>query len=109
MPADWPVFLGFTLMIFGGAAWLTGGAVASTWRSPWQVVGYSLLLGLFDRFLAWGMFGSALFSPGGFIRDFSLILAIGLFSWRIRHVGRIVAQYPWLYVRRGPLSYRSRD
>ncbi|MDX1482851.1 MAG: hypothetical protein R3229_00085 [Alphaproteobacteria bacterium] len=105
---DWPVFLGLTVCLFGGAAWLMGAAIAATWRTHWQVIGYGLLLALFDRFLHWGLFHGALLSPEGFARDFAVIVAIGLLSWRIGRVSRMVNQYPWLYERAGPLGWRQR-
>jgi branched-chain amino acid transport system ATP-binding protein len=108
MFADWPVFLGLTLVIFGGASWLSGAAIATTWRSCWQVVGYGLLLALFDRFLNWALFGGDLFSPSGLARDYAVILAVGCLSWRLRYVGRMVNQYPWLYVRSGLLNWQRR-
>ncbi|HSR56058.1 MAG TPA: hypothetical protein VLN73_07435 [Alphaproteobacteria bacterium] len=106
--ADWPVFLGLTLCLFGGGAWLVGQAVAMTWRSYWQVIGYGVLLGAFDRFLHWGLFAGELLSVPGFLRDTALIIAIGLLSWRRAKVERMVTQYPWLYVKAGPLAWRDR-
>lgn len=108
MFADWPVFLGLTLLIFGAASWSTGAVIAATWRSPWQVAGYGLLLAFVDRFLNWGLFGGELLSPSGFVRDFVVILVVGFLSWRLRYVERMVNQYPWLYVRAGLLSWRRR-
>lgn len=107
-PADWPVFVGLTLVVFGGAAWLTGAAIAATWRSAWQVVGYGLLLALFDRFLSYALFGGELLSVGGFVRDSAAIVLVGLVAWRVNRVRRIVRQYPWLYERAGPLRWRER-
>ncbi len=105
---DWPVFLGLTVCIFGAAAWLTGTAIAATWRPYWQVVGYGWLLALFDRFLSWGLFGGPLTSLGYFLRDFAVIALIGLLAWRIRQVRRMVGQYPWLFEKAGPLNWRER-
>ena len=105
---DWPVFLGLTLVIFGAASWSAGAAIATTWRPCWQVAGYGLLLALFDRFFSWSLFGGELFSPSGFARDFAVILSLGFLSWRLRHVTRMVNQYPWLYARAGLLNWRRR-
>ncbi len=105
---DWPVFLGLTVCIFGGAAWLTGAALAATWRPHWQVVAYGLLLALFDRFLRWGRFGGPLMSLADLLRDFAVIALIGLLAWRIGQVQRMVGQYPWLYEKAGPLNWRER-
>lgn len=105
---DWPVFLGLTVCIFGAAAWLTGAAVAATWRPSWQVIAYGLLLALFDRFLGWSLFSEQLWSLAGFLRDFAVIALIGLLAWRIRQVHLMVGQYPWLYEKAGLLKWRER-
>ncbi len=109
MISDWPVFLGLTGCIFGIAAWCTGAALAVTWRPYWQVVIYALLLALFDRFLSWSLFGGALTSLADFLRDFGVITAIGLLAWRFRRARLMVSQYPWIYVRAGPLNWRRRE
>lgn len=106
--ADWPVFVGLTVGIFGAAAWLTGAALAATWRPYRQLLGYALLLALFDRFLSWGLFGGPLTSGADFLRDFAAIAAIGLLAWRLGQVRRMVGQYPWLYEKAGPLNWRQR-
>ncbi len=106
--ADWPVFLGLTVCIFGAAAWLTGAALAATWRPYWQLLGYALLLALFDRFLSWGLFGAPLTSLGYLLRDFAALASIGLLAWRRGQVRRMVGQYPWLYEKAGPLNWRER-
>ena len=38
------VFIGLHVILLGGAGFMTGNAVASTWRPAWQVVFYGLLL-----------------------------------------------------------------
>ena len=106
--SDWPVFLGLTMCIFGAAAWITGAAIAATWRPYWQVVAYALLLTAFDRFLSWALFGGPLTSLADFLRDFAVIALIGLLAWRIGQVRCMVGQYPWLYEKAGPLNWRKR-
>src|SRR5262245_251485 len=50
------VFIGLTVILFGGAAFMTGQALAGTWRPFWHAVPYALLLAAFDRFLIFGLF-----------------------------------------------------
>ncbi len=57
------VFILVTLILGGGAAALTGRAIASTWRPWWQVIAYSLILGAAVRFLHFSLFGGTLLSP----------------------------------------------
>ncbi len=55
-----PVLIGLTLILFGGAAWMAGQALAATWRPGWQIVPYGLLLAAADRFFDWALFGHPL-------------------------------------------------
>jgi hypothetical protein len=101
-----PVFVGLTLALFGGCAWMTGQALGATWRPAWHAVPYALLLGAADRFLGYALFGGNLLSPAGFVLDAAVLTAIALLSWRLTRVRRMAGQYPWLYVRTGLFSLR---
>ena len=105
---SWSVFLGFTGVLMGFAAFMTGQGVANTWRSPWQVVFYTLLLGFADRFLVWSLFDGSLLSVSGYLLDTAVLLVIGLVGFRLTQTRRMVTQYPWLYERAGPFSWRTR-
>ena len=56
------VFVLLTLILGGGAAALTGRAIAATWRPWWHVVPLTLLLGAAVRFLHFALFGGTLLS-----------------------------------------------
>ena len=103
------VFGLFTVVMMGGAGYMTGQAVASTWRPYWQAVAYSLLLGVADRFLVFALFGGELLSVYGFVLDTAVIMAICLVGYRITRVSKIADQYPWLYERSGYFNLRSRN
>jgi hypothetical protein len=60
-----PVFLGLTIVVIGFAAFMTGQALANTWKPVWHVVIYCLLLGLADRFLTFALFDGELLSVTG--------------------------------------------
>jgi hypothetical protein len=101
------VFTGVTLVLFGGCAFMTGQAMAATWR-PWlRVVPYGLMLGAGDRFLQFALFGGDLLSLPGWLLDSAVLVTIALAAWRLTHARRMVEQYPWLYVRTGPFSWRE--
>ena len=102
------VFGLFTIVIMGGAGYMTGQAVASTWRPIRHAIAYSLLLGVADRFLIFALFEGDLLSAPGLILDTGVIMAICLFGYRITWVSKIVGQYPWLYERAGYFNVRSR-
>jgi len=103
------VFGLFTVVIMGGAGYMTGQVVASTWRPFWQTIAYSLLLGVADRFLIFALFEGALLSVAGLILDTAVITGICLIGYRITRVSKIVGQYPWLYERTGFFNLRSRN
>jgi len=97
-----------TCVIGGGAAWLAGRAIASTWRPLWHVVGYMGLLGVAIRFIHFALFEAPLLTPAGYAVDAAFLLAVGCLGWRITRTTQMVMQYYWLYERRGLLSWRER-
>ena len=102
------LFMLVTVIMGGGAAWLAGRAIASTWRPWWHVAGYMLILGAAVRFIHFALFEATLLSPASFAVDFVFLLAVGCLAWRLTRVDQMVTQYDWLYERAGPLSWRER-
>ncbi len=102
------VFLGITVVLFGGAAFMMGQAIAETWRSAWQNVAYGLLLGAGCRFMTFALFEAPLLSVGGYLVSTVVIVGLALLAWRLSRVRRMVAQYPWLYEREGAFGWRER-
>jgi len=100
-------YVGFVVVLMGFAAFMTGQAVAATWKSVWQLLPYGLLLALAGRFLLFALFDGELLALPGFLVDLALMIAVGLFAWRITYVRKVVSQYPWLYRRKGVLGYES--
>jgi len=102
------VFLGLTVVLFGGAAWLAGQALAGAWRPAREALLYSLLLGAVDRFLVFALFKGELLSVYGYMLHSAVIMAVCLLAWRFTRAGKMVSQYPWLYERSGPFGWRPR-
>ena len=102
------VYVGLTMCLMGFAAFMTGRAIAATWKPAWHCLAYALLLGLADRFLAYALFGGHLLSPAAYLIDTATLLGIALLAWRLARVRKMVSQYPWLYERAGLLSWRAR-
>lgn len=103
-----PVFIGLTVILFGGAGFLTGQALANGWQVGWKLVPYSLLLTCGDRFLVYGLFDGELLSVTGYIIDFMVILALSLTAYRLTKARKMVSQYPWIYERDGLFGWRER-
>jgi hypothetical protein len=101
-------FLGLTVLLFGAAALATGRALALSWRPAWQALPYALLLGLGDRFLLYALFGGELLSASGYGLAVVLLLLLMLAARRRTLARLMLRQYPWLYERAGPLSWRER-
>jgi hypothetical protein len=103
------VYAGLTVCLMGFAAFMTGQATALTWKPAWHCLAYALLLGFADRFLAFALFGASLLSLAAYLIDTATLAAIALLAWRLGRARKMVSQYPWLYQRAGPLSWRRKD
>ena len=103
------VYLGLTVIITGGAAAMMGQAIAVTWRPFWQVIAYSVLLGLADRFLVYALFEGTLLSLSGFVIHTLTVMAIAALAFRVSRARNMVNQYPWLYVRSGLFGWKDID
>ena len=97
-----------TGLLGGGAAWLAGRAIARTWRPIWHVVCYMAILGGAVRFAHFALFDAELLSLPAYAADASYVAALGCLSWRITRTTQMVNQYPWLYERTSPVSWRDR-
>jgi branched-chain amino acid transport system ATP-binding protein len=104
-----PVFIGMTVILFGGAAFMTGQALAGTWRPLWHAVPYALLLAAGDRFLSFALFEGELLSLPGFVIDAIVLFGLALLAYRLRRAHLMVQQYPWLYERSGLFTWSEKQ
>jgi hypothetical protein len=102
------VFVALTGVIAGGAAIMTGAALADGWKPAWQVVFACFGLALADRFLVFALFQGELLSLSGFLIDFAVIALLALLAYRVTMVRKMVTQYPWRYERVSVFAYRER-
>ena len=100
------VFLLVTVILGCGAAWLTGRAVAGTWRPWWQVVVYSLILGAAVRFIHFALFGGTLLSPHYYLVDCLFLFAAAALGFRMERARQMVTQNSWINSRGGLLRWR---
>lgn len=101
-------FLVVTVLLGCGCAFMTGQAVAATWRPLWQAVAYALLLGAADRFLHFALFDGELLNIGGYLVDTLILEIVAVAAFLATRAHKMVTQYPWLYVRLGLFGWRSR-
>lgn len=109
MSLNIPVFIGLTVILFGGAAFMMGQAIADTWRPIWQNVVYGMLLAAGNRFLDGALFQGEWFSLWKYVLDAVVIIGIALFGYRLTVARQMVSQYPWLYEKAGLMTWRERD
>ena len=109
MDAGWTVFLIFTVLIAGGAAFLMGQAIAATWRPIWQCDSYGILLGFAERVMLFALFGGELLSFTAYIVDTFVLVAIALLSFRKTYVQKMVQQYPWQFEKQGPFFLNTKS
>ena len=98
---------------------LTGRALARSWKPFGRVAVYMLLLAAAVRFLHWGLFGDAtyeswrdmqgtLISPHYYIVDALVLIGMAALGYRLERARQMTTQYGWIYERTGPLSWRKR-
>jgi hypothetical protein len=86
-------FVLVTLFIGGGAAWLTGRAIALTWRPWWQVVIYALIIAAAERFFHFALFDGTLLSSYYYAAAALITLAFAVLGLRITRARQMTRQY----------------
>lgn len=103
----WEFFL-VTVLLGGGAAYLTGRATASQWLTNGQLVLYMCLLALGVRFIHFALFSGTLLSFHYYIVDLIVLLIISFCGRRLMRASQMAMQYSFAYERTGPLNWRLR-
>jgi hypothetical protein len=103
------VFVLVTIILGGGGAWLTGRAIAGTWRPAWQVAVYMLILGASVRFIHMALFEGTLLSPHYYLVDTLVCLVFGFSGYRYTRARQMVRQYSWLNEGAGLMRWRRRS
>jgi hypothetical protein len=102
------IFLIMTVVFGGGAAFLAGRGLATTWRPVWMAVAYMIPLGMALRFLHFALFHGELLTLHYFLTDTLVLIAACLLGYRLKRVEQMTRQYSWLYERAGPLFWRPK-
>jgi hypothetical protein len=99
-------FLLITLLIGGAAGFLSGRAVAQTWRPFWQLPLYMLGIAAGVRFCHYALFGEILLSLKNFAVDYAVAFVAAAAGYRLVRAGQMWRQYGWLFRRAGPFGWR---
>ena len=102
------VFILISILLGGGAAWLAGRAIASTWRPWWHVAFYMLILGVAVRFLHFALFDATLLSPQYYLVDTGVCLGLGFLGFRTARAAQMATQYRWINARTGAFTWERR-
>lgn len=102
------VFLLVTILLGGGAAFLAGRAIATTWRPVWQIVSYGLILAAAVRFIHFSLFAGTFLSLHYYLVDSVFCIAFGLLGFRTARATQMVTQYRWLNESDGLLRWRQK-
>ncbi|WP_414710056.1 DUF6867 family protein [Pseudorhodoplanes sp.] len=102
------IFVLVTLILGGGAAFLSGRAIALTWRPWWQVAAYMIVLGGAVRFFHMALFGGHLLSLHYYVVDTAFCLLFGFCGFRMTRAGQMAEQYGWLYSRAGLVNWAKK-
>ncbi|HZP08318.1 DUF6867 family protein [Methyloceanibacter sp.] len=102
------VFLVLTGILGGGAAFLSGRALARGWKPFWRVFFYMALLAAAVRFFHYALFDGELLSPYYYSITYAILVAAACLGFRVMRTTQMVTQYRWLYERTSPITWRDR-
>lgn len=102
------VFIVLTVILGGGAAFLSGRGLARGWKPFWRVFLYMALLAGAVRFFHYALFSGTLTSVYYYLVTFVLLAAAASLGFRVMRTTQMVTQYRWLYERSSPLTWRDR-
>jgi hypothetical protein len=89
------IFLLVTVIMGGTSAYVSGKAIAETWRPFWQVIGYCLLLGFVVRFIHFALFEEVLLSARNYLVDVAVLLCLGISGYFAARKRQMTLQYGW--------------
>lgn len=104
-----PEFIFVTLILGGGAAWLTSRAVALQWHRPLKAVLWMIPLAAAVRFIHFALFSGTLLSIWFYLVDLAILIIFALLAHRYTRSRQMWRRYPWLYTTGGPFSWRHKS
>jgi len=96
------VFLLLTILIGGSGAFISGRAIAQTWRPFWHIPVYMLALAAFVRFFHYALFWEVFISLKNYIVDYVVAFASAAIGYRLTRGQQMAAQYGWIFGRPDP-------
>lgn len=90
------VFLLVTVILGGSAAFISGRAIAQTWRPFWHIPFYMLLLAGCVRFFHYALFWEVLVSLQNYVVDWAVLMVLALIGHRTTRAQQMRTQYGWI-------------
>lgn len=98
-------FLFVTVILAGGAAYLTGRANARSWGDDISLTVYMVLLAAATRFIHFALFSGTLLSAWYYVVDLIVLIVIAFVGKRITRAGQMERQYSFEYERRNAFAW----
>jgi hypothetical protein len=102
------VFILVTCLLGGAGAYLSGRAIAQTWRPYWQVPLYMVGIAAGVRFIHHALFAGPLLSAPSLAVDYIVAVVAASIGYRIVRAAQMGSQYGWLFERAGPFGWRRK-
>ncbi len=87
------IFLLVTVVLGACTAYVSGKAIAGTWRPMWHSIGYALIIALAVRFIHYALFDEVLLSARNYVIDCGVLIAATLAGFRITRRNQMAQQY----------------
>lgn len=102
-------FLVVTVLLGGGAAFMTGRAIALSWLENWRLFLYIAILNLAVRFIHFSLFEGTLLSLHYYIVDLAVLLIIAFVGKRSTRAYQMATQYSFEFKRTGLFGWRRSE
>jgi len=94
--ANLGTFLFVTVVLGGAAGWLSGRAIAMTWRPRWLLIPATLAVGIGVRFIHFALFEATFLSLQYYAIDTLFAFAVALAGYRTTRHQQMARQYGFL-------------
>ena len=101
-------FIIVTILLGGGAAYMTGRAVAYSWQPVAKAIAWTIPLTGAVRFIHYAMFEGTLLTPHYFLVDFVILALAAVVGHRVTRYRQMTRRYGWAVEAAGFLSWRQR-
>ncbi|BCJ91464.1 hypothetical protein IZ6_21990 [Terrihabitans soli] len=101
-------FIIVTILLGGGAAFMTGRAVANGWEPLARAVLWMVPLTAAVRFIHFALFHGTLLSWHYYLVDFVILMLAASFGHRLTRTRQMTRRYGWVIEDSGFLSWRLR-